>query len=108
MEAAETGEVTEQVDLSDLSYLAIARQLDQIIQELDKGQVDVDTLDIRFSQAVELVEELNRRINRAKMKVEELTPRLKSVFDTPAGDDTPTTYDISATSDTQPTNDPPF
>ncbi len=65
--------------VSELGYSEAASELDQIIDELDQGQVDLDVLEERFQRAVEIVEELDRRIQGAKERVDELLPRRASL-----------------------------
>lgn len=62
-----------------LSYTDAAAELDQIIDELDQGLVDLDVLDVRFARAVEIVEELDRRIRGARERVDALLPRLDAI-----------------------------
>ncbi|HUY07482.1 MAG TPA: exodeoxyribonuclease VII small subunit [Acidimicrobiales bacterium] len=73
-----------QKNVSDLGYSEAASELDRIIEELDQGQVDLDVLESRFQRAVEIVEELDRRIRGAKERVDELLPRLAALA---TGDD---------------------
>lgn len=63
----------------EMSYSEASAELDAIIDELDRGHVDVDRLAERFQRATELVEELDRRIRANRDKVEALTPRLEAV-----------------------------
>ena len=62
-----------------LSYIEAAAELDGIIDELDQGQVDLDVLDVKFQRAVEIVEELDRRIRGARERVDALLPRLEAL-----------------------------
>ena len=66
-----------------LSYTDAANELDAIISELDQGLIDLDVLDVRFQRAVEIVEELDRRIRGARERVDALLPRLDAI----AGED---------------------
>lgn len=66
-------------EVSELGYSEAASELDRIIEELDQGQVDLDVLEARFQRAVEIVEELDRRIQGAKERVDELLPRLAAL-----------------------------
>ncbi|MFN2503515.1 MAG: exodeoxyribonuclease VII small subunit [Acidimicrobiales bacterium] len=78
---------------STLSYTEATAELDSIIAELDRGEVDVDRLADRFRRATELVEELDRRIKTTREEVEGLAPRLDAVAEGPAQlrlDDDPT------------------
>jgi exonuclease VII small subunit len=74
--------------VTELGYNDAAAELDGIIAELDRGVVDVDLLEDRLCRAVEIVEELDRRIRGAKERVSAILPRLAqaaSVEDEPAG-----------------------
>ncbi len=65
--------------VAELGYAEAAEELDDIINELDKGVVDVDVLEERLSRAVEIVEELDRRIKGARERVSTILPRLEAV-----------------------------
>lgn len=62
-----------------LGYSEAAAELDEIIAELDRGVVDVDLLEDRLCRAVEIVEELDRRIKGARERVGAILPRLERV-----------------------------
>ena len=53
------------VPVGELGYAEASEELDAIIAELDRGVVDVDLLEVRLRRAVEIVEELDRRIRGA-------------------------------------------
>ncbi len=72
--------------VGDLSYTDACDELDAIIAELDRGVVDVDLLEVRLRRAVEIVEELDRRIRGARDKVSSLLPRLEAVGQDPTGE----------------------
>jgi exonuclease VII small subunit len=63
--------------VSELGYSEAAAELDQIIAELDRGVIDVDVLEVRLCRAVEIVEELDRRIRGARERVSAILPRLE-------------------------------
>jgi exodeoxyribonuclease VII small subunit len=69
--------------VADLGYAEAAAELDGIIRELDEGLIDVDRLEARFRRAIELVEELDRRIHGVRERVDALIPRLDAI----AGED---------------------
>lgn len=74
--------------VADLGYSEAAAELDEIIAELDRGVVDVDLLEDRLCRAVEIVEELDRRIRGARERVATILPRLEQVGTAAdAGDD---------------------
>jgi exodeoxyribonuclease VII small subunit len=72
---------TPDVSVAALGYADAAAELDTIIRELDQGLIDVDLLESRFRRAIEIVEELDRRIHGARQRVDELLPRLSRVGD---------------------------
>ena len=63
--------------VGELSYTDASSELDGIVEELDRGQVDVDRLVAVLERATAIVDELDRRIARTRVKVEELAPRLE-------------------------------
>ncbi|HXZ83112.1 MAG TPA: hypothetical protein VED84_05110 [Acidimicrobiales bacterium] len=65
--------------VDELSYAAAGAELDAIVRELDEGLVDVDVLETRFRRAIEIVEELDRRIRGARENVDALMPRLTAL-----------------------------
>jgi exodeoxyribonuclease VII small subunit len=65
--------------IADLGYAEAASELDGIIRELDQGLVDVDRLEARFRRAIDLVEELDRRIHSVRERVHALIPRLDAI-----------------------------
>jgi exodeoxyribonuclease VII small subunit len=67
-----------------LSYTEAVEELNGIITELDDGLVDVDALTVRFQRAIDIMEDLDGRIRRARAKVDELAPRLDALSRTPA------------------------
>jgi len=62
-----------------LSYSEAVEELNRIIGELDDGLVDVDALTVRFQRAIDIMEDLDGRIRRARAKVDELAPRLEAI-----------------------------
>jgi exonuclease VII small subunit len=67
------------VPVADLGYAEACEELDSTIAELEGGVLDVDLLEVRLRRAVEIVEELDRRIRGARDKVSSLLPRLEAV-----------------------------
>jgi exonuclease VII small subunit len=72
-------QVVDATPVGELSYAAAAGELDAIVRELDEGLVDVDALEVRFRRAIEIVEELDRRIRGTREKVDALMPRLAAI-----------------------------
>lgn len=66
-----------------LTYTEAVEELNGIISELDDGLVDVDALTVRFQRAIDIMEDLDGRIRRARAKVDELAPRLDALSRTP-------------------------
>lgn len=69
----------QETPVGELGYSEAADELDEIIAELDRGVVDIDLLEERLCRAVEIVEELDRRIKGAKERVSAILPRLEQV-----------------------------
>lgn len=67
------------VPVGELGYAQASGELERIVGELDDGLVDVDLLEIRFRRAIEIVEELDRRIRGARERVDALMPRLNAL-----------------------------
>ncbi len=65
--------------VGEISYADASAELDEIIRQLDEGLVDVDVLESRFRRAIEIVEELDRRIRGARERVDALMPRLDAL-----------------------------
>lgn len=72
--------------VADLGYAAASDELDAIIAELEGGVIDVDLLEVRLRRAVEIVEELDRRIRGARENVDALMPRLAAIGEEGAPD----------------------
>jgi exonuclease VII small subunit len=79
--------VTNPVPVGDLGYADASDELDAIIAELEGGVIDVDLLEVRLRRAVEIVEELDRRIRGARERVGSLLPRLEAVSQDSAQED---------------------
>lgn len=79
----ETAGTVDPVPVGELGYGQASDELDAIINELEQGVVDVDLLEVRLRRAVEIVEELDRRIRGARDKVGQLLPRLEAVGQEP-------------------------
>ena len=62
-----------------LTYEQAVEELKSITDELNDGLVDVDALTDRFQRAIDIMEDLDARIRRARAKVDELAPRLEAL-----------------------------
>ena len=62
-----------------LTYEQAVEELKAITDELNDGLVDVDALPDRFQRAIDIMEDLDARIRRARAKVDELAPRLEAL-----------------------------
>lgn len=72
---------------SSISYEEGIRELNAIIAELDSGNVSVDVLADRFKRAVEIVQELSKKIAEAKLQIEQLTPKLEAILSKESSDE---------------------
>jgi len=64
---------------AELTYEQAVEELKTITDELNDGLVDVDALTARFQRAIDIMEDLDGRIRRARAKVDELAPRLDAL-----------------------------
>lgn len=71
--------MTETNALADLSYVDAVAELDAIVRELDQGVVNVDVLGVQFQRAIDIIEELNRRIQKTRGDVDVLSARLDAL-----------------------------
>lgn len=69
-----------------LTYEQAVAELQAITDELSGGVVDVDALSARFQRAIDIMEDLDRRIRRARARVDELAPRLDALDRPAAGE----------------------
>ena len=58
------------------SYAGMLQELETILAELERDDVDVDVLAARVTRAAELVEACRARIDRARMEVERVVATL--------------------------------
>lgn len=70
-------------DVPAASYADMLAELESILAELERDDVDVDVLAARVARAAELVEACRERIDRARLEVERVVAAL--------GEEPPTT-----------------
>jgi exodeoxyribonuclease VII small subunit len=71
-------EAPDSIEVSTISFSQGMGEVDKIIEDLNSGTIDIDDLADKFQRAIDIVEELDRRIKKAKSKIDELTPRLQN------------------------------
>jgi exonuclease VII small subunit len=74
--------------VEEMSYTEASAELDAIVAFFEGRDVDVDQLVGRLVRATAIIEELDKRLRRTQMQVEQLVPRLTAVLEE-AGDDEP-------------------
>lgn len=62
---------------SELSYSQATARLDEIIREIEEGEVDIDELSTRVKEAARLIRLCQDKIQAAKVDVEEIAEQLK-------------------------------
>jgi exonuclease VII small subunit len=65
--------------VEELSYTGASQELEEILELFEQREMDIDLLVPKLERAASIVEELDRRIRKALMRVEELVPRLDAV-----------------------------
>lgn len=61
----------------DLSYSQAAARLEEILNQIEEGDVDIDELSGLVAEAAELVTLCRQKITAAEMQVREITERLE-------------------------------
>lgn len=61
----------------DLSYREAVDRLDEILGQIEEGEVDIDELSGLVAEAAELVTLCRKKISAAEMQVKEVTERLE-------------------------------
>ena len=64
------------------TYAGMLEELETILAELERDDVDVDVLAARVARAAELVEACRARIDRARMEVERVVATLGAETET--------------------------
>ena len=64
------------------TYAGMLEELEGILAELERDDVDVDVLATRVARAAELVEACRTRIDRARMEVERVVATLATETET--------------------------
>ena len=79
LEPSDSSNNEELISPAKLSYSDAIAELEEIVNELDDGAVDVDALSEQFQRAIDIIEELDGRIIGARAKVDQLAPRLEAL-----------------------------
>jgi exonuclease VII small subunit len=74
--------------VEEMSYTEASAELDAIVAFFEGREVDVDQLVGRLVRATAIIEELDKRLRRTRVQVEQLVPRLTAVLEE-TGDDEP-------------------
>ena len=62
---------------SELSYAQAAAKLDEILEKIERGEVDIDELSQLVAEAADLVTLLRKKIAAAEMQIKTITERLE-------------------------------
>ena len=65
--------------VQELTYMEASAELDEIVRFFEQRDVDVDHLVSRLVRATAIIEELDARLRRTRLQVEQLVPRLAAV-----------------------------
>ncbi|HVC14714.1 MAG TPA: hypothetical protein VND62_07625 [Acidimicrobiales bacterium] len=66
--------------VEEMSYTEASAELDAIVGFFEGREVDIDLLVGRLVRATAIIEELDARLRRTQMQVEQLVPRLTAVL----------------------------
>ncbi len=75
--------------VEEMSYTEASAELDEIVSFFEGREVDVDQLVGRLVRATAIIEELDKRLRRTQMQVEQLVPRLTAVLEEAADGERP-------------------
>jgi len=67
----------EQLERAELSYAQAVKRLDEILERIEKGEVDIDELSALVEEAADLVTLCRRKLTQAEMQVKRITERLE-------------------------------
>lgn len=59
------------------SYAQAVKRLDEILEQIEKGEVDIDELSALVEEAADLVTLCRRKLTQAEMQVKRITERLE-------------------------------
>lgn len=62
---------------SELTYAQAAARLDEILEKIERGEVDIDELSQLVAEAADLVTLLRKKIAAAEMQIKTITERLE-------------------------------
>ncbi|MGH9082982.1 MAG: exodeoxyribonuclease VII small subunit [Acidimicrobiales bacterium] len=66
--------------VGDLTYAEASQELDGIVAYFEQREVDVDHLVARLERATAIVGELDQRLRKTRVQVEQLVPKLAAVL----------------------------
>ena len=69
---------------TELSYSQAVERLDQILERIERGEVDIDELSALVEEAAELVTLCRKKLTQAEMQVKKITERLEREAEEPA------------------------
>ena len=73
----------EDQERTELSYSQAVERLDQILERIEKGEVDIDELSALVEEAAELVALCRKKLTQAEMQVKRITERLEREAEDP-------------------------
>ncbi len=66
-----------EAERAELSYSQAVSRLEEILERLERGEVDIDELSTMVQEAAELVSLCRRKLTQAEMQVRRITERLE-------------------------------
>ena len=62
---------------AELSYAQAVKRLDEILERIERGEVDIDELSALVEEAANLVSLCRKKLTQAEMQVKRITERLE-------------------------------
>ncbi|MGY4706521.1 exodeoxyribonuclease VII small subunit [Candidatus Bipolaricaulota sp. J31] len=72
-----------EAERTELSYSQAVSRLEEILERLERGEVDIDELSAMVQEAAELVSLCRRKLTQAEMQVRRITERLERESEQP-------------------------
>ncbi len=75
---------------TELSYTQAVKRLDEILERIERGEVDIDELSALVEEAANLLSLCRKKLTQAEMQVKRITERLERETEEAPSEEAPT------------------
>lgn len=75
---------------TELSYTQAVKRLDEILERIERGEVDIDELSALVEEAANLLSLCRKKLTQAEMQVKRITERLEREAEEAPSEEAPT------------------